>query len=113
MTMMGMRRAARARMQRVIKRAEARQVIAAPAPSQLDQARIDKWIRDRLVATLPGSCWCCRRPFTFSQKFIDVRGAEVVVRFHQQCESEWRIQQESAARRALGLERATKESDHG
>ena len=41
-------------MQRTIKRAEAKQVITAKAPVQhesvqLDQVRIDKWIRDRLV----------------------------------------------------------------
>ena len=81
----------------------------APAPvvdeerARLDQARIDKWIRDRVVAEVPGLCWRCRRPFIVGQKFIDVRGDEVVVRFHAQCESEWRRVQEAAARRSLGL----------
>jgi hypothetical protein len=116
--MMGMRRAAQARMQRVIERAKVKHAISAPAPapaplSLYDRARISKWIRDRLAVDWRGSCWQCRKPFAFGQKFIDVGGAEVTVRFHQQCESEWRVQQESAARRALGLERATRESDHG
>jgi hypothetical protein len=74
------------------------------AQFRANQARIDKWIRDRLTAAWAGSCWHCRRPFAPGQKFIDVRGAEVVVRFHQQCESEWRAQQEVLARRALGLD---------
>jgi hypothetical protein len=104
--MTGERLAARARMQRVIKRAEARRVVTAPAPvqiSKLNQARISKWIRNRLAAALPGLCWHCRRPFTAGQKFVDIRGDEVVVRFHAQCESEWRAQREVLARRALGL----------
>jgi hypothetical protein len=60
-------------------------------------------VRDRLVAVLPGLCWHCRRPFIVGQKFVDVRGDEVIVRFHAQCESEWRREQEAAARRAMGL----------
>ena len=90
---MGRTRAAQARAQRVIERAKARQarieqaaspiptmsdaVEAAPAPLQLspyDQARVDKWIRDRLVAGLPSLCWHCRRPFNVGQQFVDVRG---------------------------------------
>ena len=103
--MMGKRRAALARMQRVIKRAEVRQIITDMSRLQkrLDQARIDKWIRDRLVAEVPGLCWRCRRPFIVGQKFVDVRGDEVTVRFHAQCENEWRREQEAAARRAMGI----------
>ncbi len=84
--------------------------IAASAPVQLspyDQARIDKWIRDRLVATLPGLCWHCRKPFIAGQKFIVIRGDGVVVRFHTQCEGEWRAQREILARQALGLRALT------
>ena len=71
--------------------------------ARIDQARIDKWIRDRLMAAWPGGCWHCRRPILAGQKFVDVRGADVVVRFHRQCESEWRRAQEIAACRAIGL----------
>lgn len=71
--------------------------------ARIDQARIDKWIRDRLMAAWPGGCWHCRRPILAGQKFVDVRGADVVVRFHRQCESEWRRAQEVAARKAMGL----------
>ena len=69
----------------------------------LDQARVDKWIRDRLVAEVPGLCWHCRKPFIVGQRLVVVSDDEVIVRFHAQCESEWRREQEAAARRALGL----------
>jgi hypothetical protein len=82
---------------------EAKKVHAAPAQTRVDQARIDKWIRDRLVAAWPGGCWHCRRPIVVGQKFVDVRGSDGAVRFHAQCESEWRRAQEAAARRALNL----------
>jgi hypothetical protein len=77
-----------------------------PAPPPLtatDRARIAKWISDRLVADWRDSCWHCRKPFAFGQKFVDVRGSDGAVRFHAQCESEWRRAQEAAARRALNL----------
>jgi hypothetical protein len=67
------------------------------------QARIRKWISDRLVAAWPGGCWHCRKPFIPGQKFVDVRGNEVIVRFHAQCESEWWRAQETAARKAMGF----------
>jgi hypothetical protein len=38
-----------------------------------DQARVNKWVRDRLVADWPYGCWFCRRPFIAGQQFIDVR----------------------------------------
>jgi hypothetical protein len=85
----------------------------APTPTApltaADQARVNKWIRDRLVADWRESCWRCRLRILVGQKFIDVRGDEVIVRFHTQCESEWRAQQEAAARRAMGLDRSEPE----
>jgi hypothetical protein len=89
-------RAAMARIERVIEPAQ-------PELTKFDRLRIDKWIRDRLVAAWTGGCWHCRRPIVVGQKFVDVRGNEVVVRFHAQCESEWRLRQEALAREALGL----------
>jgi hypothetical protein len=86
---------------------EAKKVNAVPAQTRVDQARIDKWIRDRLVAASRDSCWHCRKPFVAGQRFIDVRGNEVIVRFHAQCESEWRAHREVLARRALGLTQET------
>jgi hypothetical protein len=74
---------------------------AAKPLTAADRARITKWVRDRLVAASRDSCWHCRKPFIPGQKFVDVRGNEVIVRFHAQCESEWRAQQETLARKAL------------
>lgn len=73
---------------------------------EIDRARINKWIRDRLTVDWRDTCWHCRKPFLVGQKFIDVRGEELVVRFHAQCEVEWRRAQEAAAGRALGLDRS-------
>jgi hypothetical protein len=106
-------RAAIARIERVMEPAQSEQTaVVQPRPelTRLDQLRIRKWVSDRLVATWPGGCWHCRRPFIAGQKFIDVRGNEVVVRFHAQCESEWRRTQEATARRALKLIEPTTET---
>ena len=92
-------------MQRVIKRAEAKQVVTAKAPVQLsllDQARIDKWIRDRLV-DWRDNCRHCRKPIVVGQLWTVVSNGEVTARFHEPCHGEWLAQQEAAARRALGL----------
>jgi excisionase family DNA binding protein len=78
--------------------------IAPPVRSAADQARIDRWIRDRLV-NWRDSCWRCRRPFALGQKFVDVCGNEAVARFHEPCHAEWLAEQGVAARRALGLDR--------
>ena len=130
--MMGKRRAALARMERVIARTKAKQAlieqavsptpiasqtveIAASPPFQLspyDQARVDKWIRDRLMADWRDSCWHCRRRVIVGQKFVDVRGNEVVVRFHAQCEIEWRRAQEAPRDRRWGSTGANAREAH-
>jgi hypothetical protein len=80
-------------------------MLAPPLLTAADRARISKWIRDRLVVDWRGSCWHCRKPFAFGQKFIDVRGDETTARFHVACHTEWLARQEAAARRALGRAR--------
>ena len=40
-------------------------------PPELDQARIDKWIRDRVV-DWRDSCWRCRKPIVVGQKWTFV-----------------------------------------
>jgi hypothetical protein len=112
--MMGKRRAALVRMQRVIERAKAKQAVTAKSPirqeiARLDEARIRRWISDRLVADWRSTCWRCRKPFVVGQKFVDVRGNEVTVRLHQPCYAEWLAQQEALARQALGLDRSERE----
>ena len=101
-------RAALARIERVIEPAQAEQTnVAQDQPrtelSRLDQARIDKWIRDRLV-DWRDSCWRCRKPIVVGQLWTVVSNGEVTARFHQPCHAEWLAQQEVAARRALGLD---------
>jgi hypothetical protein len=89
-------------------------IVLVPSPAAkpfttADRARVAKWIRDRVVADRRDSCWQCRRPFAFGQKFIEVRGNETTVRFHTACHGEWLVKQEAAARRALGLLREAAE----
>ena len=121
--MMGKRRAALARMERVVARTKSKQAlleqavsptliasqpleIAASPPLQLspyDQARVAKWIRDRIIDWQSISCPHCRKPISVGQLWTLVSNGEVTARFHQDCHSGWREQQEDAARRALGL----------
>jgi hypothetical protein len=80
--------------------------IAASPPFQFspyDQARVAKWIRDRLIDWPPESCLQCRKPIIVGQQWTVVSNGEATARFHQNCHSEWLAQQEVAARRVLGL----------
>ena len=121
--MIGKRRAALARMERVIERTKAKQAlieqaisptptasetveIAASPPFQLspyDQARVAKWIRDRIIDWPPTSCLHCRKPIIVGQIWTVVSNGEVTARFHEPCHAEWLAQQEPCARQALGL----------
>jgi hypothetical protein len=74
-----------------------------PARTPADHARIDKWIRDRLVDWCD-SCWRCRKPIIVGHAWVAVSNREVTARFHQNCHAEWRAEQEAAARQALGLD---------
>jgi hypothetical protein len=62
-------------------------------------------IRDRLVDGRR-SCWRCRRPIVPGQLWTAVSNGEAVARFHQPCHAEWLVQQELAARQAMGLDRS-------
>lgn len=128
--MVGRSRAAQARMQRVLERAKAKQTIieqaaspaptasetveiAAPAPVHLspyDQARVDKWIRERLIDWPPNSCLHCRRPIVVGQLWTVVSNGEGAARFHKDCHAEWLEAQEADARRAMGLEAVNQSS---
>jgi hypothetical protein len=74
------------------------------ASAQRNQARIDKWIRDRLIDWPPTSCLHCRKPIVPGRRWTVVANGEAVARFHQPCHAEWRTEREAAARQALGLE---------
>jgi hypothetical protein len=87
--------------------------VAAPAPApapivdearaRLDQLRVDKWIRDRLIDWPPESCLHCRKPIIVGQLWIVVSNGDCAARFHEPCHAEWLEQQEAAARKAMGL----------
>jgi hypothetical protein len=76
---------------------------APTAGARVDQARIDKWVRDRLIDWPPTSCLHCRKPIVPGQLWTVVSNGEVTARFHQDCHSGWLAEQEVAARRALVL----------
>jgi hypothetical protein len=58
----------------------------------VDQMRVDKWIRDRLI-DWHDSCWHCRKPIVVGQAWTVVSNGEVVARrrcpmsaqFHAAC----------------------------
>lgn len=82
-------------------------VIAVPATPQLspyDQARVARWIRDRLIDWPRGRCFHCRGPIVVGQLWIAASSDEGTTSFHQPCHAEWLAQQEASARRALGLD---------
>ena len=64
-------------MEQVIERTKARQTITAQAPARLDQARIDKRIRARLIDWPPDSCLHCRKPIVVDQIWTVVRTARL------------------------------------
>jgi hypothetical protein len=67
-----------------------------------ERARIDGWIRARLIAWPPDRCLGCRLPILAGQRWRDVSDGDrdVRARFHAACYAE----REAAARQALGLE---------
>jgi hypothetical protein len=99
--MLGMRRAAQARRQRVIERAKVKHVVAAPAP--LDQGRVAKWVKAQIVNYPPDRCLGCRRPIVYGARWTEVVNDNARARFHADCLPVWRAQQEAAARKAMGL----------
>jgi hypothetical protein len=83
-----------------------------PVPTQVsvlapyDQARVAKWVKDRLIHW-DRSCWHCRKPIVVGQAWLTVSNGEVSVRFHKNCHAEWRAEREKLARTALGLTETT------
>jgi hypothetical protein len=65
--------------------------IAAASPFQFspyDQARVVKWMRDRLIDWPPTSCLHCRKPVIVGQLWAVVSNGEVRARFHEPCYGE-------------------------
>jgi hypothetical protein len=67
-----------------------------------DQGRVAKWI-DHVSVDWRDSCWRCRRPIIVGQKWLTIGNGEVTARFHSGCHNEWRAEQETLARKALGM----------
>jgi hypothetical protein len=72
---------------------------------QAERGRINRWIANQLIDWPPTSCLHCRKPITVGQSWAVISNGEVTARFHEDCHSEWRAEQEVAARRAMGLDR--------
>ena len=67
-----------------------------------ERARIDGWIRARLIAWPPDRCLHFRWPIVVGQEWREVSDGDrdVRARFHAACHAE----REAEARKALGLE---------
>ena len=65
--------------------------------------RIARCVTSRIITWPPNSCFHCKQPIIAGQKWVELVNDNRRARFHFDCLSEWRAQQEVAARRALGL----------
>jgi hypothetical protein len=68
-----------------------------------ERGQINRWIAAHIVNYPIDRCPRCRKPIIAGQARIEVTDGEVAVRFHQSCHVDWLVEQEAAARRALGL----------
>ena len=81
--------------------------LSIPAPEPLtaaDRSRIARWVASRIVTWASDNCFHCRRQIVFGAKWTELVGGDNDrARFHAECLPAWRLQQEAAARRALGM----------
>jgi hypothetical protein len=82
------------------------QIVAA---LKAERGRINHWIAHQIIDWPPTSCLNCRKPIVPGQRWVAVASGEFTARFHQVCHGEWLAQQETLARRALGLPREAAE----
>ena len=68
-----------------------------------ERRRINRWIANQIIDWPPTSCLNCRKPIVPGQLWKAVSNGEAVARFHEPCHPEWLAQQETLARKALGL----------
>jgi gamma-glutamylcysteine synthetase len=57
----------------------------------------------QIVSWAPDNCFCCRRPIVLGAKWVELVNDNDRARFHFDCATAWKLRQETAARRALGL----------
>jgi hypothetical protein len=87
--------------------------VPAPAPfphvdgarARMDKAHIARWVAAQIVSYPPDRCLGCRRPIVYGAKWTEVINDNARARFHSDCEPVWRAQQETAARKAMGVGR--------
>jgi hypothetical protein len=63
-------------------------------------------VTDRQLAGRPDNCFHCKRPIIFVAKWTELVNDNERARFHSDCAPAWRAEQESLARRAMGLDRS-------
>ena len=68
-----------------------------------ERTRIDRWIELRIIGWNSGQCFACRRSFAYGAKWVELVNENNRCRFHTACLPLWQLEQEMAARRALGL----------
>ena len=62
-----------------------------------------RWVAWRIITWPPDNCLHSRRPIVFGAKWVELVNDDDRCRFHAECLPAWRLQQETAACRALGL----------
>ena len=94
-------RAAKMEIVAMLKNADTATAVLGP----VEQGRVDRWVRSRIVSWAPTDCFGCRRKIGVGEPWLDVVGdpPEYRARFHKPCYDAWRAEQELAARKALGL----------
>jgi hypothetical protein len=68
-----------------------------------ERGSINRWIAARIVDYPRDRCLHCRRPIIAGQKWIDVASGDALARFHRPCHAAWLAEQETKARKAMGL----------
>jgi hypothetical protein len=73
---------------------------------QKERRCINRWIASRIITWPSDRCLHCKGPITPGSKWILVAARDDRARFHEPCHSAWLAQQETLARKALGLREA-------
>jgi hypothetical protein len=72
---------------------------------QTERGRINHWIAHQIIDWDPNFCRHCKQRI-FGQRRIDwieITNGEATMRIHVACEPQWRLEMETAARKAVGI----------
>jgi hypothetical protein len=114
MTGQKMPMSARWKRRRAPKPLSARELRATPIPrvdeglTPAERTRIARWVAAQIVNRPPDNCFHCCRPIVYGAKWIELVNDNTRARFHFDCAPVWRAQQESSARRAMGMKETSK-----